>query len=90
MLLVACREGFKHCEAGGECIEKVLFCDGTPDCRDESDEANCGMCCHQLFICQMHCNLFTYTQHYLLLNGSAACCFPVCYAILPYVCGDFL
>lgn len=26
----------------GECLDKVLFCDGIPDCADESDENACS------------------------------------------------
>ena len=35
-----CPEGKLSC-GNGECIEKELFCNGKPDCKDESDENAC-------------------------------------------------
>ncbi|KPJ15180.1 hypothetical protein RR48_09207 [Papilio machaon] len=35
-----CPEGNLAC-GSGDCIEKALFCNGKPDCKDESDENAC-------------------------------------------------
>ncbi|KRT82489.1 Carbohydrate-binding protein [Oryctes borbonicus] len=35
-----CPEGKLSC-GNGECIERELFCNGKPDCKDESDENSC-------------------------------------------------
>lgn len=32
------------CVSDGECIMKEWWCDGEPDCEDQSDEANCSEC----------------------------------------------
>lgn len=36
-----CPEGKLAC-GSGDCIEKELFCNGKPDCKDESDENACS------------------------------------------------
>lgn len=36
-----CPEGELSC-GNGECIDKKLFCNGSPDCKDESDENSCS------------------------------------------------
>lgn len=36
-----CPEGKLSC-GNGECIEKELFCNDKPDCKDESDENACS------------------------------------------------
>jgi hypothetical protein len=36
-----CPEGKLSC-GNGECVEKELFCNGKPDCKDESDENACS------------------------------------------------
>ena len=36
-----CRQGQFECTSG-ECIDERRRCDGTPDCRDQSDERDCG------------------------------------------------
>ena len=36
-----CPEGKLSC-GNGECIEKNLFCNDKPDCKDESDENACS------------------------------------------------
>lgn len=38
-----CPEGKLSC-GNGECIEKELFCNDKPDCKDESDENACSKC----------------------------------------------
>ena len=35
-----CAEGEFECDSG-ECIDEGSRCDGTPDCRDQSDETDC-------------------------------------------------
>lgn len=35
-----CTEGKLSC-GNGDCVDKELFCDGKPDCSDESDEGAC-------------------------------------------------
>lgn len=35
-----CPEGKLSC-GDGECLDKELFCNGKPDCKDESDENAC-------------------------------------------------
>lgn len=35
-----CDEGKLAC-GNGDCIDKQLFCNGKPDCKDESDENAC-------------------------------------------------
>lgn len=37
-----CADGLLQC-ADGECIEKSLFCDGQPSCKDGSDENACSV-----------------------------------------------
>lgn len=36
-----CPDGKLSC-GNGECIDKELFCNGKPDCKDESDENSCS------------------------------------------------
>lgn len=35
-----CPDGKLSC-GDGECLDKELFCNGKPDCKDESDENAC-------------------------------------------------
>lgn len=37
-----CKPGETMCNTGGICISSSFICDGTPDCPDLSDEADCG------------------------------------------------
>lgn len=52
-----CPEGKLSC-GNGECIEKELFCNGKPDCKDESDE---NACCKYncIFICVVSIDIDT-------------------------------
>ena len=43
MPVVGCGHGQFQCE-DRTCIAAALRCDGRPDCRDRSDEYNCGKC----------------------------------------------
>ena len=36
-----CPDGKLSC-GNGECVDKELFCNGKPDCKDESDENACS------------------------------------------------
>ncbi|MGH0165154.1 UNVERIFIED_CONTAM: hypothetical protein FKN15_065262 [Acipenser sinensis] len=47
-----CPGGLFKCTSG-ECVSSTLFCDGTPDCKDESDEDSCNgkACPGGLFKC---------------------------------------
>lgn len=44
-----CPEGKLSC-GNGECIEKELFCNDKPDCKDESDENACSKYLQLLFL----------------------------------------
>uniref|UniRef100_H2LGR4 Subcommissural organ spondin n=1 Tax=Oryzias latipes TaxID=8090 RepID=H2LGR4_ORYLA len=37
-----CRPGQFLCQHSGECISMSVLCDGQPNCKDQSDESNCG------------------------------------------------
>lgn len=39
-----CRAGQFACEHSDECVSLSVLCDGQPDCKDHSDEINCGEC----------------------------------------------
>ncbi|XP_023806195.1 SCO-spondin [Oryzias latipes] len=38
-----CRPGQFLCQHSGECISMSVLCDGQPNCKDQSDESNCGI-----------------------------------------------
>ena len=46
-LFTACPEGTFTClnTRSQECVARQLICDGSNDCSDGSDEANCGEFC---------------------------------------------
>ncbi|KAF3703311.1 SCO-spondin Precursor [Channa argus] len=37
-----CKSGQFACQHSEECVSVSLLCDGRPDCKDDSDEINCG------------------------------------------------
>lgn len=37
-----CKPGQFACQDTEECISVSVLCDGRPDCKDHSDEINCG------------------------------------------------
>lgn len=37
-----CRQGLFACMHSEECVLVSMLCDGRPDCKDHSDEINCG------------------------------------------------
>lgn len=37
-----CGSGQFACAHSEECVSVSVLCDGRPDCKDHSDEANCG------------------------------------------------
>ena len=43
MPVAGCGTGQFRCE-DGQCVDAALRCDGRFDCRDDSDEFNCGKC----------------------------------------------
>lgn len=51
----------------GECINKDLFCNDRPDCKDESDENACSKY-YRLKLC--HCNVINfYSQNMFVILG---------------------
>uniref|UniRef100_A0A8C9YBW8 Subcommissural organ spondin n=1 Tax=Sander lucioperca TaxID=283035 RepID=A0A8C9YBW8_SANLU len=38
----SCPAGQFSCPPPGECVSVSVLCDGRPDCKDHSDEINCG------------------------------------------------
>ncbi|CAH1240507.1 HSPG2 [Branchiostoma lanceolatum] len=38
---IGCRDDQFRCRESGQCIDVIYVCDGDPDCRDYSDEAEC-------------------------------------------------
>lgn len=37
-----CKPGQFRCQGSEECVSVSVLCDGRPDCKDHSDEINCG------------------------------------------------
>ncbi len=37
-----CSAGYQRCDDGLQCISEDLVCDGIYNCRDKSDEKQCG------------------------------------------------
>lgn len=37
-----CKPGHFSCRGTEECVSISVLCDGRPDCKDHSDEINCG------------------------------------------------
>lgn len=37
-----CKPGQFACQDTEECVPVSVLCDGQPDCKDHSDEINCG------------------------------------------------
>lgn len=37
-----CKPGHFSCQGTEECVSISVLCDGRPDCKDHSDEINCG------------------------------------------------
>lgn len=64
-----CPEGKLSC-GNGECVDKELFCNGKPDCKDESDENACSKYSATISPCTCAASLEYYFHYHLARAGQ--------------------